>query len=90
MPFRPLRMRHANGTATTDPTKVSVNRGVGMFIRISNLDETNSLEISFDNGKTYYTVKANDPPLQLDAKFYFFKVKSNTGSVDYSAVIGEG
>lgn len=88
--FKPLRLRHANGTATTANAKVSVNRGVGMYLRISNLDATNDLQVSFDNGATYYSIQPADPPLEVQAKFYFFRVKSSASTVAYSALIGEG
>jgi len=90
MPARPMKMRHVNGAATTTPTKVSVNRGLGQYIRIANLDGTNNLEVSFNGGGNYYSILPGHPPLDVDAQFHFFYVRSNTGTVNWSALIGEG
>lgn len=90
MPVRPMRMRHVNGSATTTPTKVSVNRGIGQYIRIANLDGTNGLEVSFDGGRNFFTISAGDPPLDVAALFHWFHVRSTAATVAYTAILGEG
>lgn len=85
-----FRVRHAAGTATTTPAKVSVNRGIGVYLRITNLDATNNLEVSFDNGATYHPILPASPTLEIHARFYFFKVRSSASTVEYSALICEG
>lgn len=89
-PVRPMRMRHHNGDATTSGSKISVNRGIGQYIRISNLDSTNDLEVSFNGGRDFYTIQPGDPPLEVNALFYFVRVRSSSSTVKYSAIIGEG
>lgn len=84
-----MRMRHANGTATTANTKISVNRGIAQYISITNLDAANNLQVSFNNGVTFYTINSGDPPLQLNALFHWIIVKSNV-TATYAALIGEG
>ena len=87
---RPMRMRNVNGAATTTPERVSVARGLGQYLRISNLDATNNLEISFDGGRNFYTISPTDPPLDVNAIYHFFFVKSSTGTVNWAALLGEG
>lgn len=88
-PARPMRMRHVNGSATTAPSKVSVKRGIGQYLRISNLDGANNLQVSFDGGASFYTINSGDPPLEVNALFHYFFVQSDS-SADYSALLGEG
>ena len=88
-PVRAMRMRHANGTATTTAAKISVKRGVAQYIRISNLDNTNNLQVSFDNGQNYFTINAGDPPLEVNVLFYWILIQSDATAA-YSALIGEG
>ncbi len=91
-PVRSMRMRHASGTATTDPndSKISVNRGVAQFIAIKNTDTTNALEISFNGGRNFFTIPQGSDPLKLNVLFRFIYLRSNAGTATWSALIGEG
>lgn len=91
-PTRPMKLRHAGGTATTDAndTKISINRGIGQFINIKNTDDTNNLEISFNGGRNFFVLPQGGVPLQLNALFYFFYLRSSAGTATWSALIGEG
>lgn len=89
MPVRSMRMRHANGSATTTAEKISVNRGIGQYIAITNLDATNSIDISFDNGANYFSILPADPTFKVSALFHFFLVKSDVTAA-WTALLGEG
>ena len=89
---RPMRLRHASGTATATPERVSVNRGIGVYLRIVNTDGANGLDVSFDGGRNFTTIfaVAGERVLQTDALFHFFFVRSTGLSTTWNAVIGEG
>ena len=89
--FRPLRLRHENGTAPSalTPLKVEIERGVGQYIWIRNSDATQTLYFSFD-GRQYITLAPNSAPLQFDTKFFHFYVYSSFGATTFEALIGEG
>ena len=88
---RPMRMRHVGNTALdTTGDKVSVNRGIGQYVRLSNLDPTNDLEVSFDNGRNFYSVGPADPPLEVNALFHFFLVRASAATIAYVGLVGEG
>ena len=89
-PVRPMRLRHASGSVGTVAEKVSVNRGLGQYIRISNTHATQDFQISFNGGRDYYTIASGDPPLDVVALFHFFYVKGSGASTTYEALIGEG
>ena len=90
MPQQTLRATHRNGTATATPAKVTTKRGRGFRLLLRNLDGTNPLDVSFDSGKTFYTIEA-DGKFDEDVSFHFFYVRrGGAADVDYSAVIFEG
>lgn len=89
-PVRPMRLRHASGSVGTVAEKVSINRGLGQYIRLSNTHATQGLQVSFDGGRSYYTISAGDPPLDVVALFHFFYVKGTGASTTYEGLIGEG
>lgn len=89
-PIRPMRLRHASGSVGTAPEKVSVNRGIGQYIRLSNTHATQSIQLSFDGQRNYYTIAAGDPPLDAAVLFHYFYIKGSGASTTYEALIGEG
>ena len=81
------RATHHNGTATSTPEKVSTVRGRGMRLVMTNHEAIggNMLEVSFDAGKTYFSI----PPQTMFREpitFHEFYVK---GSGAYSALLFE-
>lgn len=86
------KLRHLNGTAAAaaanvdvtddqDTTKVKYAR----FMTIQNLDATNNLLISFDNGKNFATV-AKGAVREFVGTFKSFMVKSSAATVAWEAV----
>ncbi len=82
------RLKHYNGTATTDPAQVELT-GHGFSIRIKNIDVTNDLLVSFNKGTTSYTIRPgeelDEPVTMLD-----FWVTASAGTVGYRALVQEG
>ena len=89
---RPMRMEHHNnlGGVNTDGEKVSVNRGIGQYIRITNLDATNNLEVSFNGGRDYHSIPPASPTMEVYALFHFIRVRSSASTVPYTAIFGAG
>lgn len=88
-PARPLRLRHVNGSVDTTPVKIKVKRGLGQYIRLSNTSG-NDLQVSFNNGRDWFTVGPADPPLELSALFHFFLLVGGGAGTTYEALVGEG
>lgn len=85
-----FNVKHYNGTATTTPTKVALNRK-GFSMVLANLDTVgnSTVEVSFDGGAKYFTLQAGYPPIRIQGQFFYFWVKSD-GNADYCAIVEEG
>jgi hypothetical protein len=86
---RPLRLRHVNGSVGTAHEKIKVKRGLGQFLKLSNTS-ANTLQVSFNNGRDWYTIGPTDPPLELTVLYHFFLVKADVAASTYEALLGEG
>ena len=86
-----LRATHRNGTVTTTPAKVQTRRGRGFRLDIRNATASggNGLQISFDSGKTWYTLAAQESK-EWPVVFPFFYLRGVSGNADYEALLFEG
>jgi len=87
---RPMRASHVNGTLSAGvPTRiVPLRGGVGFRVRVTNTGDTNSMDISFDGGKTGYTINKG-VEFAEDVLFGEFWLTSASGTT-YQALIFEG
>ncbi|MCF6205360.1 MAG: hypothetical protein L3J47_00505 [Sulfurovum sp.] len=88
MPVRPMSMKHHNGSLTTAIVEVPVNRGSGQYVNIANLDAANTVEVSFNGGRSFFTILAGKS-LVVNALFTSVHLRSDV-TADYSAIFGEG
>lgn len=86
------RPTHRNGTAVTDPVKVSCARGRGFRLRLRNLNATaaNSLDVSFDSGNTWYSIPGGTEFVEDVSYHYFYVRRGASTDVAYAALLLEG
>lgn len=82
MPVRPMSMDHSSGALTSVWTKISVARGIGQHVLLSNLHATNALHVSFNGGRNYHVIRAGDPPLDVHALFHYFFLRGGAVGPD--------
>lgn len=87
MPQAPLRPFHANGTAPVAGAKINPRKLIQRVV-IRNLEAagSNDLGVSFDGGRTYFTI----PPqgeLKEDILAHYLWVRGEGGTADYSALL---
>jgi len=85
-----MRTIHYSGAATTTPAKVTLSVGLAQRINVRNLDGTNGLDVSFDGGRSFYTILATSVPLDIACSLHFFWVRSTAAVVNWCAVTNEG
>ena len=85
-----FRATHFNGSASVAGDKVATNKGLGVRLIIRNVDAAEDLEISFNGGRTFFTVGGPGASLDLPVRFHFFFVRGSGGVADFEALILEG
>ena len=81
-----LRPYHYNGTATTTPTRVDLRKGPSQRFVITNTGATNALQISFDGGRTFFSI-APGATLREDILCHFFFIQSGAATTTYTALV---
>ena len=90
MPHQMRRAKHFSGSApnaTTTPggTKFDLN-ALGFRLLVSNLDATNSMELSLNNGRNWYPIAAGEE-FREDVHIHFFRVRGAAGfAVNFAAI----
>lgn len=80
----------SNGEDSGDPKVVELSRP-GHGINIRSLVEDVALQVSFDKGRTYYTVPAGTVLSLNEVLFNSFAVRSSTGdAIEWCALVKEG
>ena len=85
-----MRLTHYNGSASTAGDKIAIIKGPAQRINIRNIDGARALEVSFDAGRTFYTLPLNSVPLDMPCMLHFFYVRGVGGTAAYCAVTNEG
>lgn len=87
---RAMGTAHYNGTAGSGTVSQILFARQAQHIHVRNLDGTNGLDVSFDGGKNFCTIKATSFPLDIDCLCSGVWVRGVGGAVAYSIVTNEG
>ena len=83
----PKAAEHFNGTATTTPAEITfTGPSRSIFIQNTAVSAANDLQVSFDGGSTYKSLKRL-AAVSIEVKLNSIFVRSSAGSVAYESVV---